>query len=477
MKQLTILLIDQLPQDYELIRANLKVIPNIKFELDWVKSFKEGQQRIKDDKADIYLIENNLDGVKGLQLLEEARRNKIEKPIIILTLEEELETDLEAFLAGADDYIVKSRINEHSLQRSIRYTYEKFISKQKVVINETRYRRLFERSIDAIVIVDSRLAILEANQSLYSLFGEKSKNYIGNSFSTFFRKKEEYKDFEKAIKQKGLIKDYETTLVTKKKDLVYVSINTLILFDLDNNPSSYQIIIKNLTQEKRSKQRLIRSEKLATTGVISRSIAHEVRNPLTNINLALDHLTEELPKGGDHEIYTEIISRNSKRINDLITELLNSAKPSKLKLSKYSVNEVVKEAVLLAKDRLHLNHIKLIQKLKEECFAQLDPEQLKTTILNLIINAIEAIDEKNGKITVRVFSTLNEVHIAIKDNGKGIEKDLLVKLFDPFFTGKPKGMGLGLTSSQNIILQHGGNIDVESEVGKGAVFIVNLPKI
>jgi len=477
MKHLSILLIDQLPPDYEIIRANLKVIPNIKFELDWVKSFEEGQQRINENKADIYLIENNLDGGKGLRLLEEARKSGIEKPIIILTLEEELETDLEAFSAGADDYIVKNRINEHSLQRSIRYTYDKFISKQKIVVNETRYRLLFERSIDAIVIVDSKLSVLEANQSLYNLFGEKTEKYIGKSFSAFFKKQDDYKSFEEAVKQKGLIKDYETTLITKKKETVHVSINTLLLFDLENNPSSFQIIIKNLTQEKRSKQRLIRSEKLATTGMISRSIAHEVRNPLTNINLALDHLIEELPKEGDHEIYTEIISRNSKRINDLITELLNLAKPSKLNLSKNSVKSVVKEAIILAKDRLHLNDIKLTSKLKEECFAQLDPEQLKTAILNLIINAIEANDKKNGKIVVRVFSTLNDVHIEIKDNGKGIGKEFLVKLFDPFFTGKAKGMGLGLTSSQNIILQHGGNIDVDSEVGKGTVFMVNLPKI
>ena len=249
-----------------------------------------------------------------------------------------------------------------------------------------------------------------------------------------------------------------------------------MLFDLENNPSSYQIIIKNLTQEKRSKQRLIRSEKLATTGRISRSIAHEVRNPLTNINLALDHLVEELPEDGDYAIYTEIISRNSKRINDLITELLNSAKPSDLQLSRSSVNQVVQEAIELARDRLHLNGIKLHTKIKEEFELDLDKEKFKTAILNLIINAIEANDKRNGEIYIRIFSSLSEVHIEIKDNGKGIEKEFLMKLFDPFFTGKTEGMGLGLTSTQNIIIQHGGNIDVDSEVGKGTIFIVNLPK-
>jgi len=477
MKQLTILLIDQLQQDYSLIRANLKVIPKIKFELDWVKSFEEGQQRINNNAADIYLIENNLDGGKGLQLLAKARENGIEKPIIILTVEEELETDLEAYSAGADDYIVKSRINEHSLQRSIRYTYEKYISKQKIAINEIRYRRLFERSIDAIAIVDSELIIQEANQSLNTLFGKKTENYHGKSFAEFFRKKEDFERFETQVKQKGLLKDYEATLLTTKEEKVFVSINTLLLFDLENNPSSYQIIIKNLTQEKRSKQRLIRSEKLATTGRISRSIAHEVRNPLTNINLALDHLVEELPTDGDANIYTEIISRNSKRINDLITELLNSAKPSQLELSKNSVNNVVKNAIELAKDRLHLNGIKLKTEFKEEYFLNLDQEKLKIAILNLIINAIEANDKKKGKISIRVFSSLSEVHIEIKDNGKGIEKEFLVKLFDPFFTGKTEGMGLGLTSTQNIIIQHGGNIDVDSEIGKGTIFMVNLPKI
>ncbi|MEQ8625274.1 MAG: ATP-binding protein [Vicingaceae bacterium] len=476
MKQLTILLIDQLPQDYKLIRANLKVIPKIKFELDWVKTFEEGQQRINDDTADIYLIENNLDDGKGLQLLTEARDNGIEKPIIILTVEEELDTDLEAYSAGADDYIVKSKINEHSLQRSIRYTYEKYISKQKIAINEIRYRRLFERSIDAIAIVDSNLTIQEANQSLHTLFGKKPEKYKGKSFAEFFKTKEDFERFENDVKQKGLLKDYEATLLTKKKETVFASINTLLLFDLENNPSSYQIIIKNLTQEKRSKQRLIRSEKLATTGRISRSIAHEVRNPLTNINLALDHLVEELPEDGDYAIYTEIISRNSKRINDLITELLNSAKPSDLQLSRSSVNQVVQEAIELARDRLHLNGIKLHTKIKEEFELDLDKEKFKTAILNLIINAIEANDKRNGEIYIRIFSSLSEVHIEIKDNGKGIEKEFLMKLFDPFFTGKTEGMGLGLTSTQNIIIQHGGNIDVDSEVGKGTIFIVNLPK-
>ena len=135
---------------------------------------------------------------------------------------------------------------------------------------------------------------------------------------------------------------------------------------------------------------------------------------------------------------------------------------------------IVKEVPIVLPPSLRV--IKLIKKIDKEFTLNFDFVQLKTAILNIIINAIEAMEQDKGKLEIMLEGDLEEVQIIIRDNGVGMKPETLNQLFDPFFTGKTTGMGLGMTSTQNIIHQHNGSIDVESEINKGTTFTINLPK-
>lgn len=216
-------------------------------------------------------------------------------------------------------------------------------------------------------------------------------------------------------------------------------------------------------------------EKFATTGRLARIIAHEIRNPLTNIGLAADQLKSELPENEDASMLLEMINRNGVRINQLITDLLSSTKFSELNYDSASINTLLDEAMELANDRVQLKKI-TVQKnySKDICDIKADKEKIKIAFLNIIVNAVEAMPAERGLLRLKTQGKENKCIVTITDNGSGMDKETVSKLFEPYFTNKAKGNGLGLTNTQNIILNHKGTIDVESELGKGTSFIITL---
>lgn len=218
-----------------------------------------------------------------------------------------------------------------------------------------------------------------------------------------------------------------------------------------------------------------RIEKFAATGRIARTIAHEVRNPLTNITLATEQLNEVIQQTKDSPLLLDMINRNANRINQLVSELLNSTKFSELQFIKVSVNELLDEALEMAKDRIELHNIKIHKKYTPDiCDILVDKEKIKIAFLNIMINAIEAMEANKGILQIQTESKDNKCIIIITDNGTGMNEETLASLFEPYFTRKEKGNGLGLTNTQNIIFNHKGNITVESNLGKGSSFVISL---
>jgi PAS domain S-box-containing protein len=476
MSVMRVLLIDESKTEHRRFHNYFKHVSGIVFELSWENDFNMAVEKLFTDEYDLYLIEENFHR-QGIDLLRKARDQGVDKAIIILTEEESHALDLTAMSEGADDYISKEKLSEGGIERSIRYSYERYKSRLRIALREARYRNLFEKSIDAIAITDKNLNIQEANQAMKKLFKVDDCLLIGKSMKPLFEKAEAFEHFTKKVLKQGILKKFSAQLLRKDGQALYCEITSAVLFNLNYEISGYQLIINDLTKERKSEQRIMRAEKLGMTGRIARSIAHEVRNPLTNINLALDQLSDEFKAHESAQMYLELIGRNSERINKLITELLNSAKPSTLKIEPNSTKKLLDDTLSLAEDRLRLKGIELKRKETEDLQLPFDYVNLKTALLNIIINAIEAMPEEKGELAINYYSSLDEVHIEISDNGVGIDEETLKQLFDPFFTGKRKGMGLGLTSTQNIIQQHGGNIDVESEVGLGTTFTINLPKV
>src|SRR6187399_527708 len=219
-------------------------------------------------------------------------------------------------------------------------------------------------------------------------------------------------------------------------------------------------------------------EKFTATGRVARTIAHEVRNPLTNISLAAEQLQELTTQNNESSMLLDMISRNSIRINQLVSDLLNATKVIELNIRPTSINKLLDEALEMAADRLDLSQVKVEKNYATDvCDVLVDKEKIKIAFLNIIVNAIEAMEKNKGILSVRSKNGGDACIIEIEDNGNGMDDDTLQKLFEPYFTSKPNGNGLGLTNCQNIILSHRGNITVKSTLRKGTSFIVTLKMV
>jgi signal transduction histidine kinase len=220
-------------------------------------------------------------------------------------------------------------------------------------------------------------------------------------------------------------------------------------------------------------------EKFAVTGRIARTIGHEVRNPLTNIILATDQLKMELANTGAPDYLFEMIDRNCNRINQLISDLLDSTKVSELNYERISLGQLLDETLLESKDRMALTNVTLIKDYDkaDQYIVSVDKLKMKIALLNLITNALEAMGKKPGnELKVSATEENGKFRIFITDNGPGMDGEDISRIFEPYYTTKKSGNGLGLTNTQNIILNHKGDLSVESQKGKGTTFTITLDK-
>jgi len=247
----------------------------------------------------------------------------------------------------------------------------------------------------------------------------------------------------------------------------------------DEQANSYRKQLENkvneLQEANEELQELRSLEKFTATGRIARTIAHEIRNPLTNIALASEQIKADSDNDEETTMLLDMINRNATRINQMISDLLTSTKFAQLQYSKINISALLDETLELARDRIELKQIKLEKNyLNPGCDVFVDVEKMKIAFLNIIVNAIEATEKDTGVIEIKTTEVNDKCMIDIKDNGYGMNEETLQKLFDPYFTRKTGGAGLGLTNTQNIILNHRGSIQVKSEQGEGSVFTITL---
>ncbi|MEK7308898.1 MAG: ATP-binding protein, partial [Nitrospirota bacterium] len=224
------------------------------------------------------------------------------------------------------------------------------------------------------------------------------------------------------------------------------------------------------------------AERMAAFGELSVGLAHEIKNPLAGIKVSMEVLSEASSISEDDRAIILRMAGEIKRIELLIKSLLNFAKPSKPQLTATNVNDILDKTIdfslrhpfFLSNTATAINVIKDFDISLPEVIA--DPMQLQQAFMNLLLNAIDAMPD-GGILTVRTShdTTLNSVRIEISDTGKGMDKEVRDKIFKPFFTTRAKGTGLGLAITKQIIEHHGGDISVESSIGKGTFFKIILP--
>ncbi len=378
---------------------------------------------------------------------------------------------LYGFVAIAVAAFLYARINDE-LGRRRKTEKELKESMMELDQKEKRYRSLFERSIDPIFLVNENFRVIDTNSSMQSLFNYSHDEVMGLPLEKLFVEKNLFEKFSSELHRSKHVRDFEVVLKGNNDRKLTCLINCVYISD-DTSERCYQGIIRDISMRKKVERELIQAEKLSTTGKIARMVAHEVRNPLTNLNLALDQLKEEFTQSESTKVYTDILDRNLDRIEELISELLRSSRPKDLQLHDVSLVQLISETLNLIKDRISLHEMRLVEKYEDNLpVVNVDKELIKIALVNIMVNAIEAMTPGKGVLEVSARRADNQVVVVITDNGKGIAEEELDNLFDPFYSAKQGGMGLGLTSTQNILNSHKIGIEVKSKVNEGTSFYI-----
>lgn len=467
-----ILVVDDDEDDFIITSSYIKDIPGKSFQVDWCPKYTDALKHMKDCNYDLYFVDYRLGAKSGVELLKEAIQAGCQEPIILLTGKGNYEVDIEAIQQGAVDYLIKSDLGVEKLERSVRYALERSATMKAFKANERRYRQVFEKSKDIIFIANEQLRIVEINDAVTSMLNYTRNEAIGKSLSDLIEQEQHKKYLSLLLNSGKDVNDWEVTLTTKDGEKK-VCIFTATVEAEDGN--YIQGIIHDITNLKKMEKATILSEKLGAAGRLVRTLAHEVRNPLNNITLSIEQLQQEA-LDDTVQMYLDIVSRNSKRINGLINELLNSSKQTDIALKAFAMQKVLDDVIDASIDRLTLKRLQLkINYPSEALYILADTEKLKLALLNIVINAIEAMEEGQGILTISLGETDRAVVLTITDNGCGISEESIARLFEPYFTQKRNGVGLGLAFTLNILQAHKASIEVSSVLNEGTTFTITFP--
>lgn len=234
------------------------------------------------------------------------------------------------------------------------------------------------------------------------------------------------------------------------------------------------MIIENLNMQMQLQHELQRSEKLKVVSELAASVAHEVRNPMTSTRGFLQLMSQDGNLNSSQKRYIDISIEELDRAQSIIQDYLSLAKPNKQGMDRINVSKELEHVVQLMSTYTTLNNTSIRQEIEDEFYIKANKDEMKQVLINLIKNAIEAID-KDGMVTVRASSSRGMVLIEIMDDGVGMTPQQVARLGTPFYSTKDKGTGIGLTISFQIIELLQGKIEVTSEVGKGSIFTIKLP--
>jgi PAS domain S-box-containing protein len=468
-----ILIIEDDQDDFLIIEACIKDIPDKAFVIDWCYDYNEALHRITQTGYDIYFVDYLLGEKTGLELLKEAKAIGCEEPLILLTGIGNREVDVQAMTIGAVDYLVKSEINTEKLERCIRYALERSTYIKALKINERKFRSMFERSKDAVFLTGEDLVFRDVNNATCELFKFPKEECLTLSLYDLFARKDAAEQLRSKLAFVSDVEDLEVELMTRNRERrnCILSISRQAY---PNGENYIQGIIHDITNLKRIERATFQIEKLRSTATLLRTLAHEVRNPLTNINLSVEQLKPEL-NSEDANIYLDIIARNCGRIDSLISELLDLSRPAEISLQKAGLQEIINATLAAASDRISLKNIKLDLVFPDQpAFVMADREKLKIALLNILINAVEAVPSQSGVITITIRKEAAHYRMYINDNGGGIPEENISRIFEPYFTSKTNGFGLGLAATWNILQSHRAGIDVNSQLGEGTSFVLTF---
>jgi two-component system NtrC family sensor kinase len=352
-------------------------------------------------------------------------------------------------------------------------------------LQETRaiYNVLINELIqEDVIVMASNYRVLDINETLAKKLGIERKDAIGRYCYEILHKENAPCSGEHhpcpLVSTVNTGKPFRVTHVhlDKGKRQLFYSITCYPLVDNGEVVGAIEIA-RDITKDLDIQKVMMQQDKMASIGRLAAGVAHEINNPLTTILTSAMLIQEDTDPADPNYQELQTIADETLRCRKIVSSLLDFARQSKPVKKRHNLNDVVKECVVLTRKQAAFNDVTLEQSLGEDLPAtNMDKDQLEQAIINLILNAIEVTDP-GGKVTIntKFVPETDTIELEVSDSGKGISEKDMARIFDPFFTTKESGTGLGLAITHGIIEQHGGTIDVKSQLGQGTSFTVRLP--
>lgn len=323
----------------------------------------------------------------------------------------------------------------------------------------------------ALLVLDPQGRISLANESAERLLGKRHSDLVGR-----FGLEALPSELSGLLTGTGAARQIERELdaAIPGRGRVPVSASVSGITTEDGHRVGTVLILRDLSEIRQLQEEVRRREKLAAVGRLAAGVAHEIRNPLSSIKGFATYFGSLFEEGSENKESAHIMIREVDRLNRVITELLEYTRPLEIKPVPVDAADLVAHSLRLVREDARVSGIEVRYVPSGLVPARLDPDRISQALLNLLLNAIQAMDT-GGLLEVDITRNNGGLAISIRDTGKGIAREDLGRIFDPYFTTKPKGTGLGLAIVQKIIESHGGEISVESEPGKGSTFTITLP--
>jgi len=345
---------------------------------------------------------------------------------------------------------------------------------------------LLDKSQDAILVRDMDDRIIYWNKSAAEMYGWRADEVMGRKTTEllFQTVPPEYTAAQKILLERGEWRG-ELNQITKDGRTLIIESRWTLVRDEHGKPVQKLVINTDVTEHKRLQGELQRAAQLSFVGELAAGLAHEVKNPLAGIQGTVDILIRRRDRNDPEREALEGIRHEVTRIDATVRALLDRARPRALSTTETSLVELTSKAVTMARSQAigaaaRGRQIQIeFQAPDEDLIVNADAAQIEDAILNLVLNAIEAIEEQ-GRISVRIQRAETEdageeAVIEVADTGRGISEENLKRIFNTFFTTTKGGTGLGLPAVRRIARAHGGRIEATSEVGKGSTFRIHLP--
>jgi len=337
---------------------------------------------------------------------------------------------------------------------------------------KTYTENVVESMADGLISVNREKKIVTLNRKAAEFLGAKEEDLKNKEISKVFGI-----NIENLLKEQGgVLRDWELRVSNKEGTQIPLSLSAAPLKDENEQEMGSVLLLRDLREIRDLQERVRRSERLASLGRLAAGVAHEIRNPLSSIRGFAQFFQNRFKGQEKEQEYAAVMVREVDRLNRVITELLDFARPKEPHRESHNLQEILEQTLKVLEPELAGRNIGVEKKLDASLPRILaDRDQLSQAFLNLMLNALESM-EGEGKLRISLESEgASALTISIADTGKGIPPEDLERVFEPFFSTKRKGTGLGLAIVHQIVENHKGEIRVESREGEGTTFRITLP--